>query len=720
MNMHRLTMNCLSICGVLLFCLPNLANGAPARDIKDIGSVSFEVPHHKYSSNNYDLTSDQKFLFAAWTTAPQRDSPNYSAGIWIFDLSNPAAPTKISQIDLGKLSPGIVRVFGERLILYTSRPTGPVVVLYDISKPAQPHKISEISGGPELLKSTPVEISPDGTQIVFKMYEKSMRIGLDFGDPSSPKPFAPPPAGIYPNLHRSFPTDSRYRHEQITDILGSIRLSFDGQGGLNFWSDGKVIRSFSPGAYVTSARILATPDVVLTFRPEIGQFKIHSTLPRPVTGRNLIRVHSEALAEFLTRPVYSRGSPPTLRALEAAGALRLMDGSLDGISGPTRVRILNDYGYMLDVSSEPERAVRILRKVVELSPGRTVAHLNLADALHNAVSKAASDDDKASLWQEASAEYSRYRELSGKDAPKASALTAFDLPKSLKSAASVCDYVAEAFNHEGGELIGTKQGSVVVNGETKSFSVTGNPTSCGYPYIKVDDDDDNDILAESKIDQSAFQVEDNVDGFNVYRIRIVPFRGKSYVVGIIHDGPSQIVDPGRGSVCTFRRSFTPKLVENSSPALCQIFSDGKLKDRVDWQPIDTGAVAPRLPEIQNFDGYADVALEGAVVKSRIGHFDGSSTQGCGCEYHGVALIDGATGLQDEPNKSLQILQSKWWFCDGADAAVVSSNGSSYIELISGRALQRANPERALLRLAKGKFEPVCRIRQVPRYTPEMK
>ncbi len=712
MKLRTLAIAALSICGVLLSAPHIPAASSPAPDIKDLGSVAFEIPHHKLSRMAYDLTADRKFLFAAWETAPWGD-PSYTNGIWIYDLSNPAAPRKVAQIDLGKLRLNTIRVFGDRLIFYTSRSTGAVFVLYDISEPSRPHKVSEISGGPEFFGMSPREISPDGTRIVFERYEKPARKGLDISDPLSPKPFDPPAPGTFSNIYRIVPSSDRYRYETITDILDSAHLTVAEDGSLNFWNDGKVIRSFSPGTYRVYARILATPDVVLTFRAEIGQFKIHSTLPRAITGKNLTRVHAEAIAVFKDRDFNSYGSKPTLRYFEAAGVLRLMESSMDGISNATRIRILNDYGFMLDRSRESAQAVPVLRKVVELAPERIVARLNLADALQNAAREAASETEKAALWQEASAQYARYRTLSGKDAPNASALAAFDLPKAVTSAQSVCDYVADAFNNNGQYLIGTAAGTAIVDGETRKFSVGASGASCPFPYVRVEG------YARFADDPAEFQVED-IGGYATDGILIVPFKGKSYVVGVIDKGPSQIVEPGQGTVCTFKRSFTPKLAENLSAPLCEAFLADKLVDRIEWRPIPEEASIERNEVEAEFDKDAEVVLDGSGTARRIGHFEVSTSRGCGCGYSGVAFIDGRSMAEGEPNESLLQMQSTWWVCNGGDATILTANGRSYVELTSGEAVQRERPEKALLRLTRGKFEAVCRIRQVPRYTPVMK
>ncbi len=716
MNMRQLTFACLLIWTVFLPAQQNPANGAPARDIKNIGSVDFNIPHHQISRVSYDLTSDQNFLFVAWSTRKLED-PDYAAGIWIFDLSNPAVPRKVFETDLGKQWVGSLRVHGERLIFFTSRPTGSAFVVYDITKPGQPRKISEISDIPELSKSWPAEISPDGNRIVLTNSEKRTRVGLDIGDPSAPKSFDPPPARTFPPFFRYFLPDAHHGDETITDVFGPFQLSFDSDGALNFWSDGKVVRSFSPDTYVDSARILATLDAVLTLRR--GHFRIQSTLPRPVTGRNLIRTHAKALAVFQDLEIRSFGSRPTTRALEAAGVLRLMDGPMADVSEAMRIRILNDYGYMLDWSRKSDQAVPVLRKVVELSPGRAVAHLNLADALQNTLRSAASEDDKASMWQEASVEYARYRELSGREAPKASTLAAFNLPNAVKSAASVCDYVADAFNNDGQNFIRTGKGAAIVDGERKTFSVGYARSSCSNPYIRVDG------LHEFDDGPAAYQADD-VDGYNADEILIVPFRNKSYVLGVIDKGPSQIVEPGRGTICTFRRSFTARLAENLSAPLCGAFLAGTLEQRVKWRKLDAKTMQQETVDaitgrdFASFDGDAEVTFESPGQVRRIGHFGIFSGAGCGCDHSGVSLIEGSSMIKGEPNSSLLELQSKWWICGGADAAILAANGRNYVELTSGRAYQREKPEKALLRLSKGKFEPMCRIRQVPRYTPEMK
>ena len=66
--------------------------------------------------------------------------------------------------------------------------------------------------------------------------------------------------------------------------------------------------------------------------------------------------------------------------------------------------IINDYGFLMEQAGKEENAIYVLNYVLTLSPERTVAHLNLADALY-----------KSGKSEEAKKYYSSYIELMKKD-----------------------------------------------------------------------------------------------------------------------------------------------------------------------------------------------------------------------------------------------------------------------------------------------------------------
>jgi hypothetical protein len=373
--------------------------------------------------------------------------------------------------------------------------------------------------------------------------------------------------------------------------------------------------------------------------------------------------------------------------------------------------------------------VSALQRVVRLSPSRSVAWLNLADAARLALLSASDDNNKASYWTTATTAYNRYAKLTSKIAPDSVELARFNLPAQRSSAADVCDYIAHAFNAGNGGTISSSRGIVERDGKALEIRVADEPGSCTTQAIRASDDDGKDPLRIAP----ELQAEEPGERWNFRDLRIVPFNGKSYVLAVVDGEPFRVVAPYRGRICTFKRTYKPRLAEDSAPALCHSFLSRTSVRKIQWSAEHASAVAPALvddPNVRPSEGYFDATavadLAGNGRPLNVGHYHVEGG-GCGCYSSGVALLDGNTMDDSVANKSLLKLQQlwkanwadgdKWARCLESDVDLVRIDGRAYAEQYSGRYVLEGHPaSRSLLELNNGAFERVCRIEQVPTFT----
>ena len=134
---------------------------------------------------------------------------------------------------------------------------------------------------------------------------------------------------------------------------------------------------------------------------------------------------------------------------EDSNLVRLLDGQPNGITKEDRVLMLNDAGFWLSAMPhlyDLDKAETFLRKVIELSPNRASAYLNLGDIYYRKVQFAKLQADKISVAKAALDAYTNYMRLSGKKAFRATELQTF--LAIAESAQDPCAYVADAYRHK--------------------------------------------------------------------------------------------------------------------------------------------------------------------------------------------------------------------------------------------------------------------------------
>jgi len=470
--------------------------------------------------------------------------------------------------------------------------------------------------------------------------------------------------------------------------------------------------------------------------------------PAAVDAARLKRVHNELLANYTAaRRQFSKSlfaampylevpaslaqlSADLAAKLEEAGVGSLLDDRMaDQVQPALRAEILNDYGFWLSKTSEPGKAIPVLQKVVALAPDRAIAWLNLADAVRSAQGRAVTWDDKSGLVKIGSQAYSRYQALTAERSPAAEEFEFLYADPFVGN--NVCSYVA-AFYTRGrqAELWGYPDPvDLAGNGRLWHVYIFDQGTA-HIPAIVSSARalSEGELLTES-LDKGGVNFDRTdpapSESGSWPELHMLPFRDGYYLVYQEDGGPVAVVKPNAGTVCRFKRSFTPVLTENRAPAICREVVDGKPFDQLGNRPlagteitIDEESGLPGRGGIPQFQRYSDVSLDPKGAPGRIGYYEFNSGAGAGCDLNGIAFLDGVRPEKSPRAKALADIQDELQDCRGSSTSLVRAHGQTLIEWTGGQALQRATPPRTLMRLAGDKIEPVCRVEQRPTYSAE--
>jgi hypothetical protein len=462
--------------------------------------------------------------------------------------------------------------------------------------------------------------------------------------------------------------------------------------------------------------------------------------PRAFDAAQLKSVHDRLLVDYpAERKKYlstftnlDRFYQRLVTALEDAGVKELVNGSkTERVSPAVRIATLNDYGFWLSRTSDPRKAIPVLQKVLELAPARAVAELNLGDAARSSLMVAETWVEKGRYVTLASQAYATYQELAGKAAPAAQEFHELHATQSVNE--NICSYVAAFYNHgRQAEMWGYPDPvDIAGDGKLRHIYIFDQGTA-HIPVIFASTKAvaEEDRFMESfneppEVDFSRTRDLSTADEYgNWLELHILPFRDGYYLVEQEDNGPVVVVKPNAGTVCRFKRNFTPVLADDHAPGLCKAVIAEKTFDRIPNHPLPNGDIevddTMELPGagIPRFKRYSDVKLDPKGAPGRIGYYDYEWSGGPGCDSYGVGFLDGL-GLEISARaKALNMALSHMTDCHGSSAFLVTVNGENLIEWNGGHALQRTAPPRTLLRLKGDKVETICRVEQRPTYIPE--
>jgi hypothetical protein len=690
-----------------------------------------------------EVSADRNVLYVVAPKAgPSGTRPGQVAEteLTIYDVTEPRSPRRLSVLSLGNIDqPWLAVARNERLILQQAsfdpkRTFGVMVV--DVHDPSRPTITGNVAVNGRLALSrdgTTAQITPNWPETKLTTFK------LDRPDRPLDRPV--PDDELAPDLdmrgRSSEPFEGPFGRPR--DQSGD-RLLVDGGGRLHVLA---LTRDAAPqrllsvpiNSYVEDARWLSErSETAVVFGPD--GIRIMSLKPSTLEAARLKTTHARLLADYpgelkklLAQYADDPGAARSLEnfyvglavTLEDAGVRDLLlDAKAGSVPETARVAVLNDYGFWLSKSSDPVNAVAVLRKVVALAPARAVARLNLGDAARSALAKVPTWAEKTAFVQIGLQAYADYRELTGRDAPAAHEFELLHGGGAVTN--DVCTYVAAFYDHgRQSELWGYPDPvDIAGNGKLLHIYISSQGTA-HVPVIVT-------TRERKSLDEIESAVQfDNELGLEVppevgwtAEPHVLPFKTGYFVVYEEDDGPSAVVKPNGGTVCRFKRGFTPVLVEDHAPAICRKALAGTTFERVsrqklpgdgikieseDFDLVHTDAGGARIAE------FSDAKLDPNDGPARLGYFEVSSGAGRGCDVNGVLFLNGDVMEKSLRATALIDVQHRTINCAGDKASVILADGEILIEIDRGLGVQQTVPPRLLLRERGDRFETVCRVAQ---------
>jgi LVIVD repeat len=734
-----------SVAAILAFatlCCSATAASALASDPDPTGRVISVVEPEAAWGAAIDVSPDRNALYVVRSARrPDSSAAEQSqAELKIYDVSQPAAPQLVAVLPLGEIAVQTMAARGGRLfVLHKWNPAkqSSQLMIVDVSDASHPAIASDVPvDGPSLALSSDgrfARVSPlrPGDGVLLKI-ERS-----DDPQRSDEKRSDLEPISMDP--------DPQYRKQCgdfVCDRSGTRLLT---------------LRSFGLQLWTLAPPAPPSPTVAVVLSSQLGEYKllsekaaaavitgqegirIVSLKPRPFDAARLQKLHERLLADYaLVRKQDSRIDAISLQAPYLWFATALEDGGVKDLIGDTkaglitavdRIAILNDYGFWLSHSSDPQRSVAALQKVVKIAPSRAVAQLNLGDAARLSLTHAGTWDEKTALAQIGLDAYAAYRQITGKEAPAAKDFTAL---YARPAGDDVCSYVAFFYNHGHQDDMWGYPDPVDIAGDGKLRHVyIFEQGTADVPEIIASTKElpshDDQVMAAAGGDSEVEFYDNSVveaANTNMAEPHVLPFKNGYYVVLELDGGPSAVVKPNAGPVCSFKRHFAAVLTANQAPAICEDARLGKPFEKLPTRPLASEIEVEDQSRLDfpsdklRIDHDAEVELDPSAPPARLGFFSYNSGAGRGCDGDGMTVLRGNDVEVSARNDALIAAQRKMMNCLGSAAFLVQAGGETMIEIDGGRAVQRTVPPRMLLRLKDDKIETVCNVEQRQIYSPQ--
>jgi hypothetical protein len=301
--------------------------------------------------------------------------------------------------------------------------------------------------------------------------------------------------------------------------------------------------------------------------------------------------------------------------------------------------MLNDYGFLLSKRSESSGlAERVLRRSLELDPGRALAMLNLADLLASSLGAETDFAVKHRRAQEAGALYARYKVLSGGKSTKR--LDAFMKAAPARGKADdICHAIADYINAGILRELVTEKATGIQAGDRKVDLKFGYEGTATVPYMYAfDAQDDSDLQDfESILGERKFWGGDNL-ALVVYRdsYHVLHYRDFTH--------PVESIPLGRGSSCNFdvsvRETIGPGSIDSD---LCKALQTDSQKKPIAFdaaRPVDDDSIRRRYVETAS-TGVADIDFQNSGERIPVVSLEMMSGAGRGCDAYFYDVLEGS-------------------------------------------------------------------------------
>jgi hypothetical protein len=297
---------------------------------------------------------------------------------------------------------------------------------------------------------------------------------------------------------------------------------------------------------------------------------------------DIVAIHKSVLEKYRTG-----GSPVIARIeLEKFGIKNILKEKPANLTTQQYANILNDYAFFLTypLSFEGLRlSIGLLERVVKLTPERTVAHLNLADAYRSSI-RFLDYTGQLKAAEKAVVYYKRYLRTAKKKLQRADQFFLLN-PAHQSKFKSACHYVAEFMNSGRLEEIAFQGDRIDIDNDGQMDKVK----------TRVEGTANEEVL---EVNFGAEEGGHEVQYFGDYEIKVIPFQGKQYVVyanGNSLRAVKLIIgreEDAQKVICTFNQKVVRTVQQSSGLPICQIVQQGGDLDYVKFDDPHSYAGKP--------------------------------------------------------------------------------------------------------------------------------
>ena len=667
--------------GKTLFVQNTLLPGS-ADQIKYFGIIALDitVPERptllgtlEVKASTMHLSWDGQLLFVQQGPLPE------SKGIQIYDVADPRKAILQAVIPTKAPAYGMLLTKSHRLAV---QDTSDMLSIFDVTDVSHPRLLTERRS--DRFRSVLLEPSPsmlyasgiDGFKVLAT--EHSIR---EVGAYTETVPYGVP--YISSNGRRMIfasrgPYTTAGPHIAILDISDAVRP--------------KTAMRFPVPTY--PGRVVLAEKLGFIVAGLVGAVAIIDENRLVPTVEDLATVHEKALAVYTRADSDERRSSApreALRMLEEGGIQQAIHRKPDGLSARRYAQILNDYAFLeLQIGPTNKEATMVLRKVISIDPSRSVAFLNLGQALQAQLRLLRTFDEKLQSTTEIKKLYSKYIKLTGKTVTQIANFMALNLVD--RPINNPCAYVAAYVNADRVEELLSTSTDVDLNndGTVDKVSLADRGTAHEMS-LELYDKETGDPIAIHEVDK-------DFNGSWAANIGIVPFKDGYYLIHYDDRRYPVVVTMIKGNNneyvrCRFRVEVKEAVGKDSKEReLCEVVLDERHPPYLPFKKPDERETDLFYEKWQltntYLEGLGSVDMDNDGIEEPLVRllFSSGAGSGCGYVYFDLLNIEG-TELKDKEKRrrllGMQVVSPGEWQgmprCGGNTTGWFRFKGRTYYE-----------------------------------------
>ena len=366
----------------------------------------------------------------------------------------------------------------------------------------------------------------------------------------------------------------------------------------------------------------------------------------------IVKAHEEVLREYRYTKIPesdSRKFAALVARLEKAGIAALRQGAPAGMATVTRASILNDYAYFMRLSGKPVESLDILDRVVGIQPERAVAHLNMAEAYRDSITPNSSIGAIEDVRNKIALHYRKYQQLTKRSIPEFDTLVSAHLSKNRPT---VCQYLADHVNRGKLDQVTIPPGWMDINndGKYERTALGHGMGTMGGEVWSVYDGNGNSINLTSNESDS---------GQMTFGVKFTAYAGSYYILNLKNERSAAIQsvehmtsDNRVETVCSFTQEMVETIAEAKKPGLCKAALEGKLQ----YVSFDKthGLTIERLGRWASAPGAAAVVdIDNDGISENLLEIGYMSSAGRGCDFTYLDMLNAyRSDFENSPKRQL--------------------------------------------------------------------